>query len=231
MKLVIRKDAGGEAAFFLFPLTADEQANKRTGIAVTKPDELLQSEHDPEPETQPDDQGEQATPPDPKKDETVEITPAMQKVIDQVVPERGKRYATQRIKELAAEFGIEDEDGLRAALKEHDERKKADMSEQERLQAQLEAERKAREQAEATAAKVQRESAVTSAAARLGFADPSDAIALIGDAEDVDAALAKLAEEKPYLLGKKSNPRLDANKVRGDSDSEETDEEKRRRLL
>lgn len=166
------------------------------------------------------------------KDDKLEFTEEQQQVIDRTIVERGKRYAEKQIKELAAEFGIEDEDGLRAALKENDERKKAALSEQERLTAELEAEKTARAKAEAEAKSVRYENRVTAAASKLGFADPLDAIALVGDdVDDVEDALTKLAESKPYLLGKTKPPKLPAHKTGADADAEESDEERRRRLL
>jgi hypothetical protein len=85
--------------------------------------------------------------------------------------------------------------------------------EQEQAQlSELERERQAREKAEATAAeaatkaeRLERSTWLKDAAASAGFADPEDAVALIGTAE-LDTAEAaqelvtKLAEQKPHLL-------------------------------
>lgn len=96
------------------------------------------------------------------------------------------------------------------------------------LKEQSEADKKA---AEAKATKAQHEADVIAAAAKLGFADPKDAVALLGDATDIEPALKKLAEEKPYLVGKQNNFKVKANKPVSAIYGEEDEAGKRKRLI
>ena len=104
------------------------------------------------------------------------------------------------------------------------------------LQKQAEADKA---DAEAKAKKTQYESSVIANASKLNFADPQDAVRLLGEVEDVEAGLRKLVEEKPYLLKtNKTPPHLSANKVKsgaaeggGNPFFNETSEERDRRLL
>lgn len=114
---------------------------------------------------------------------------------------------------------------LRKRLKELEDaeqaRKDAELSETERLQNQLaEASANATRATEA-AQRAAIRAAVAIEASKLNIIDPDAAIALmdstgIEHAEDgtvtgVDKALAKLVNDKPYLVATPGNPRLDAN--------------------
>lgn len=94
------------------------------------------------------------------------------------------------------------------------------------LQAKLEADRKA---AEDKAKKAEYEANVVSLAAKLNFADPKDAVRLLGEVEKPEEALKKLADEKPYLINKKMPPKL--NGQRGSESVDETEEQRKSRLL
>lgn len=85
------------------------------------------------------------------------------------------------------------------------ERERAAMSELERAQAEAAEEKKKREEAESKALQLERGGYLRSAAAAAGFADPEDAIALIGldkitDLLEAQKAVKDLAEKKPHLI-------------------------------
>jgi len=85
------------------------------------------------------------------------------------------------------------------------ERERAAMSELERAQAEAADEKKKREEAESKALQLERGGYLRSAAAAAGFADPEDAVALIGldkitDLLEAQKAVKDLAEKKPHLI-------------------------------
>lgn len=98
-----------------------------------------------------------------------------------------------------------------------EERRRSEMTEVERLRADLDAERQARQQAEQQRQQETLRHQVMVEASKLGFVDPSDVIALLpsdsielkpdGSISGLTAALKKLAEEKPYLT-KASTPAI-----------------------
>ena len=97
-----------------------------------------------------------------------------------------------------------------AAMEEAEaERKRSEMSELDRLRADLEAATEARQAAEAKAQRTAVQSQVVAAAASAGMHDPSDAMAHIGqsvlEGADVQEALDTLKSSKPYLF-KSSTP-------------------------
>lgn len=106
------------------------------------------------------------------------------------------------------------------------EQKEAEL---EALKKQSEADKTA---AEAKAKKAEYEASVVTNASKLNFADPQDAVRLLGEVEDVEAGLKKLAEDKPYLLkeGNKSI-KLKANKGLNTIIGEEDEAGRRKRLL
>lgn len=98
---------------------------------------------------------------------------------------------------------------LRQAEEDAETRKRAEMTELERLKADLEAERQARTKAEEQRQRQIARTQVIAAAARLGFNDPEDAIRMLdqstlevddaGNIDGLDDALGKLLKQKPYL--------------------------------
>ena len=117
--------------------------------------------------------------------------------VEQRVPLDRFRQVTSENKDLKAQ--------LDELAKWKEEQEQAQLSE-------LERERQAREKAEAAASEaaelaqnLERGSWLRSAALAAGFADPDDAVALVGtaDVENAEAAAAKvkeLADKKPHLL-------------------------------
>lgn len=94
---------------------------------------------------------------------------------------------------------------LAALEQEKAERERAEMTELERAQAEAAEEKKKREEAESKALELERGGYLRSAAAAAGFADPEDAIALIGldkitDLLEAQQAVKDLAEKKPHLI-------------------------------
>ena len=99
---------------------------------------------------------------------------------------------------------------LRQAEEAEEQRRRAEMTELERLKADLEAERQARAQAEEQRRGQLIRTQVVTAAARIGFNDPDDALRMIdasslevddqGAVDGLDAALQALAKAKPYLI-------------------------------
>lgn len=88
-------------------------------------------------------------------------------------------------------------DRAKAAEDELKRYQDAELSASEKLKRDLEEAVNARDEAIARA----RTSAIAAEAARLGFAEPSDAAHFIpAEAEDIEAALSALATKKPYLL-------------------------------
>ena len=99
---------------------------------------------------------------------------------------------------------------LRQAEEDAETRKRAEMTELERLKADLEAERQARTEAEEQRQRQIARTQVIAAAARLGFNDPEDAIRMLdqstlevddaGNIDGLDDALSALVKSKPYLI-------------------------------
>lgn len=99
---------------------------------------------------------------------------------------------------------------LRQAEEEAEARKRAEMTELERVKADLEAERKARQEADDRRQALALRTQVVTAAARMNFADPEDALRMLdqsalevddaGNIDGLDAALNALAKAKPYLI-------------------------------
>lgn len=99
---------------------------------------------------------------------------------------------------------------LRQAEEAEQARQRSEMTELERIKADLEAERQARTQAEQRQREQLVRTQVIAAAARQGFTDPDDAIRMLdtsgleadesGKIDGLDNALQQLAKAKPYLL-------------------------------
>lgn len=99
---------------------------------------------------------------------------------------------------------------LRQAEEDAEARKRAEMTELERIKSDLEAERKARQEAEQKRQQQALRTQVITAAARMNFADPDDALRMLdqstlevddaGNIDGLDAALTALAKAKPYLI-------------------------------
>lgn len=99
---------------------------------------------------------------------------------------------------------------LRQAEEAEELRKRSEMTELEKLKADLEAERQARAKAEEQRRGQLLRTQVITAAARIGFNDPDDALRMIdastlevddqGAVDGLDAALTALAKAKPYLI-------------------------------
>jgi len=105
---------------------------------------------------------------------------------------------------------------LEAFEQAEEKRKRDEMTEVERLQAELKSERDARE-AESLAAKQERFThAVTLSAQKRNFHDPADVVAFLPqdtlEVEAVDGALAELAKDRPYLVKGPTTPDIDAAK-------------------
>lgn len=83
----------------------------------------------------------------------------------------------------------------------------ARVTELESVQTELEAAQADLEAAQNAVTQAGTERQIVAAAARMGFADPEDALRLVDHAsEDLDASLAALAESKPYLLKQAATP-------------------------
>lgn len=99
---------------------------------------------------------------------------------------------------------------LRAAEEADEQRRRSEMTELEKLKADLEAERQARATAEQQRTQQLLRTQVISAAARAGLNDPEDAVRMLdtsemtvaddGTVEGLDDALARLLKAKPYLI-------------------------------
>lgn len=172
----------------------------------------------------PNKQDEGTPPPDPGKAEDQEERTFTQAELDKVLKERLDRERRKSAEKFADYDTLKDQASKYAAIEE------AQKTELQKAQEKLAAEQQRAEAAEAEAKRVKHESAVVTEALQLGFADPNDALAMIGEVEDVSAALKALAEQKPYLLktNKPAPPggKKPANPLLG----QETDEQRRRRL-
>ena len=135
--------------------------------------------------------------------EPTEQPPAQ--AVEDFDPERAKaliaklRGEEKRAKQLEKEL---------ASIRQADEeRKLAEMSMVERLQAELAKANEARQRLEAENGRQIRTNAIIAAAAKAGMNDPQDAVLILADADgdDLDAAIEKLRQSKPYLF-KITNP-------------------------
>ena len=99
---------------------------------------------------------------------------------------------------------------LRQAEEAEAERKRSEMTELDRIKADLEAERQARAQAEQRQRDQLIRTQVITSAAKAGFNDPEDAFRMLdmttlvadesGKVDGLDSALQALAKSKPYLV-------------------------------
>lgn len=99
---------------------------------------------------------------------------------------------------------------LRQAEEDAEARKRAEMTELEKVRADLEAERKARQEADQKRQQQALRTQVVTAAARMNFADPEDALRMLdqstlevddaGNIDGLDDALSALVKAKPYLI-------------------------------
>lgn len=151
---------------------------------------------------------------------------------ENMIPKSRFDEVNERAKKAEAEL-----EARKRAEKEAEEKRLADQqqykelaekreAELKDLQAKAEADKKA---AEEQAKKAKYEADVIAEAAKLNFHDPKEAIALLGEVEDVAKAVKELAEAKPHLINKKVPPRLPFS--RQTETAEETDEQKRKRLI
>ena len=122
--------------------------------------------------------------------------------------ERLERQSRTAIAKLLSDLGVEKVDDLKTTLQKAREREQAEMTEAQRLQAQL-AEYQQKEQTWEQQRRDQAlQIAVQGAATKLGIVDPDVALALIqssieyddaGQPKDVEKALNELLTQKPYL--------------------------------
>lgn len=151
---------------------------------------------------------------------------------ENMIPKSRFDEVNERAKKAEAEL-----EARKQAEKEAEEKRLADQQQYKELaekreaelrdlQAQTEADKKA---AEEQAQKARYEADVIAEAAKLNFHDPKEAVALLGEVEDVAKAVKKLAEAKPHLINKKVPPRLPFSRQTETTD--ETDEQKRKRLI
>lgn len=133
-------------------------------------------------------------------DQTEPTLPSQTTTADEFDPERAKaliaklRGEEKRAKQLEKEL---------LTLRQADEEsKRAEMTEIERMRADLQKERDARTRLEAEYETARRNNAVITAASQAGMYDPNDAIALLANvgADDIAQALETLKAAKPYLF-------------------------------
>lgn len=179
-----------------------------------------------DPTPTPDDpQPPTAAEPDSKTTPKAEFTQAD---LDRIVKER-----LDRERQKYADYA-----DLKKAATKLKEFEEAQLSEQERLQKQLDEERQARERAEATAKARSMRSALIAEAAKLNFNDPNDAVALVdpgqiewtddGEVKNADKLVRTLAEQRKYLI--KSGRSLEPFDPSGGEPIRETAAQKRARL-
>ena len=104
---------------------------------------------------------------------------------------------------------------LEAYEQAEEQRKLAEMTEVEKLQAELKRERDARAAEQLDARKAALSHAVTLQAQTLNFHDPADALAFLPAdivVDGVDDALKELARARPYLIKGSATPDIDAGK-------------------
>lgn len=126
---------------------------------------------------------------------------------------------------------------------ELNEKKKAEMSELEKAQTEVEEERERASRAVAEVDRMRLQMAVTSAAASQNFYDPEDALSLIDrdsiskndegeyNKQSVQAAVKRLADSKPHLVkGKNAGAGSGDGGARGQGGGNMTDEERQKQL-
>jgi hypothetical protein len=124
---------------------------------------------------------------------------------------------------------------------EEAKRQREALSETERLKAELADAQKAAVIAEGKAQSERVRSAIEAKASQLGFADPTDAYAMLdmsqleydaqGNPKDVEGALKALATAKPYLVSKPEKATVKSTLNPGGAGAvQETDAERRKRL-
>jgi hypothetical protein len=144
-------------------------------------------------DTTPNEQASQTAPNEPTNSEA-KFTQAD---IDRILAERLSRAKESTRKELLGEFGVDNPDTLKEALKKAKEREEAEMSESQKLQKQLEIAQKANallseeKQNLLNAQRIERRnSAIITAAQEAKAIDPSDVVAwATGQSELIDATL------------------------------------------
>lgn len=130
--------------------------------------------------------------------------------VNAFVAERARHAKSSALSELLTDLGVEKVDDLKTTLQKTREREQAEMTEAQRLQAQL-AEYQQKEQTWAQEKRAQAlQIAVQGAAGKLGIVDPDVALTLVrekvqfddaGAPQGVEAALTELLAQKPYLRG------------------------------
>jgi hypothetical protein len=122
------------------------------------------------------------------------------KASDDAEAKKAQAANSRRDYKKEAEDNAREAQTLRAKLREKEDAEaaaaKEKMTETERLKFEAD---EAKKEAEA-AKKEARTSRIESKATRLGFIDADVAVALVGDAEDIDKALEDLAKARPYLV-------------------------------
>lgn len=128
---------------------------------------------------------------------------------------------------------------LRQAEEDAEARKRAEMTELEKVRADLEAERKARQEADQKRQQQALRTQVVTAAARMNFADPEDALRMLdqstlevddaGNIDGLDDALSALVKAKPYLIKTTTGTISPTNPAGGKQPT--SAEEKRQRLF
>jgi len=154
------------------------------------------------------------TDPEPKTGEKPKITPPGEKPAGDQAPTIESLQAELEVGRATLKRVNSESAGRRKKLeafeKAEEERKLADMTEMEKLQAELKSERDAHAAAEQGALQAKITHAVELAAMKANFHNPADAMAFLGDAEftlddkgkvaGVAEALAKLVKERPHLV-------------------------------
>lgn len=170
-------------------------------------DDILQDDPQVETETTPKPDGERTF-------TQAELNKLIKERLDR---ERGKFADYEDLKAKAARFD------------EAEAEKLSELDKANKMIADLKAER---DKAEASRLASERRANIVSAATRLNFADPEDAVAFVGNAEDIEVALGELSEQKPYLLkqDKKQRPKLDPSSP-GPVEKTETRSEKKARIM
>jgi len=154
------------------------------------------------------------TDPEPKTGEKPKITPPGEKPAGDQAPTIESLQAELEVGRATLKRVNSESAGRRKKLeafeKAEEERKLADMTEMEKLQAELKSERDAHAAAEQGALQAKITHAVELAAMTANFHNPADAMAFLGDAkftlddkgevEGVAEALAKLVKERPHLV-------------------------------
>lgn len=131
----------------------------------------------------------------------------------EVAPSFGDDFNPERAKALIAKLRGEEkrakqlEKELAQIRQADEERKLAEMTQLEQLQAKLQKEAEARQRLEQEYANQMRRNAVITAAVRAGMHDPDDAVAILADVdvEGLEQSLDGLRKAKPYLF-KPSTP-------------------------